>query len=127
MYNHLLISHRKNYLQVRKLEILPCLLTHILENRFLKKAAVYEKKKFLELSITLTIHIKKLKFGTWKIRSAIRESFRCILSPITEEISRHELSHALFDRTLFREMLTSQSFTGQKVKKTKYKSVFISN
>ena len=35
------------------------------KNRFLTKAAVYEEMKyFFALIITLTIHVKKPKFGT---------------------------------------------------------------
>ena len=41
-------------------------MNHFFKNRFLKKAAVYkEMKYFFVLIITLTIHVKKPKFGTW--------------------------------------------------------------
>ena len=41
-------------------------MNHFFKNRFLKKAAVCEEMKyFFVLIITLTIHVKKPKFGTW--------------------------------------------------------------
>ena len=60
------MSQTQNNLHIEKFGNIIYLMNHFFKNRFLKKAAVYkEMKYFFVLIITLTIHVKKPKFGTW--------------------------------------------------------------